>query len=83
MGVNDNFFDLGGHSLLMVETHNKLKESFNWNLSIVEMFQNPTVKTLVQYVSQKQKEQPSFGKMRDRVNRQLEARKRRKQLQKW
>jgi len=84
VGVNDNFFDLGGNSLLMVQVHNKLKESFNWNLSIIEMFQNPTIKTLVQYLSQKQKEQPSFafGKMRDRVNRQLGTRKRRKQFQK-
>ena len=82
VGVNDNFFDLGGHSLLMVQVHNKLRESVNWNLSIIEMFQNPTIKTLVQYVSQKQKKQPSFGKMRDRVNRQLEVRKRRKQFQK-
>jgi hypothetical protein len=46
------------------------------------MFQNPTIKTLVQHLSQKQKDQPSFGGMRDRVQKQLEARKRRKQFQK-
>lgn len=82
VGVNDNFFDLGGHSLLMVKVHNKLEEAFNCNFSIIEMFQNPTIKTLVQYLSQKPKEQPSFGKIHERSQKQLEARKRRKQLQK-
>ncbi len=77
VGVNDNFFDLGGHSLLMVQVHNKIKEVFNCNFSIIEMFHNPTIRSLVQYLSHKQKEQSSFGAMHDRVQKQLEARKRR------
>ena len=71
VGVNDNFFDLGGHSLLMVKIHAKLEENFNYNFSIIEMFQNPTIKTLVQYLSQKQEEQLSFEKIRDRAQKQL------------
>ncbi|MEQ8997824.1 MAG: amino acid adenylation domain-containing protein [Coleofasciculus sp. B1-GNL1-01] len=78
VGINDNFFDLGGHSLLIIQVHSQLRERFNWNLSIIEMFQNPTIKTLVQYLSQKQKQQPFFGAMRDRVQKQLEVSQRRK-----
>ncbi|HKV34934.1 MAG TPA: amino acid adenylation domain-containing protein, partial [Pyrinomonadaceae bacterium] len=37
IGVNDNFFDAGGHSLLMVQVHNKLSELFDKKISIVEM----------------------------------------------
>jgi len=49
-GVNDNFFDLGGHSLLMVQVNNKLR-SFNQNLSIVEI-SKPTINSLAKYLSQ-------------------------------
>jgi len=65
VGVNDNFFDLGGHSLLMVQVNNKLAGSFNQNLSIVEMFQNPTINSLAKYLSQQN--QPSFQPMRDQL----------------
>jgi amino acid adenylation domain-containing protein len=80
VGVNDNFFDLGGHSLLMVQVNNKLGTVFNRNLSIVEMFQNPTIKSLAQYLSQKSESKPSFKGMRDRAQKQLEAINRQQQL---
>jgi acyl-CoA synthetase (AMP-forming)/AMP-acid ligase II len=46
VGVNDNFFDLGGHSLLIVQVHSKLRGVIEHDLSIVEMFQYPTVRSL-------------------------------------
>ena len=80
VGVNDNFFDLGGHSLLMVQVNSKLRAVFNQDLSIVEMFQNPTIESLAQCLSQKPEAQPSFGPMRDRAQKQIEAINRQKQL---
>lgn len=79
VGVNDNFFDLGGHSLLMVQVNNKLREVFNRDISIVEMFQNPTINSLGQYLSQKPEEQRVFDSMRDRAQKQIEAINRQKQ----
>jgi acyl carrier protein len=46
VGVNDNFFDLGGHSLLMVQVQSRLQEVLKSELSIVEMFKYPTVGAL-------------------------------------
>ena len=46
VGVNDNFFDLGGHSLLVVMVHNRLTEMFMRELSIVDLFRYPTVSSL-------------------------------------
>jgi amino acid adenylation domain-containing protein len=46
VGANDNFFDLGGHSLLIVQVHSKLGSLFDHDLSVVEMFQYPTVRAL-------------------------------------
>jgi amino acid adenylation domain-containing protein len=80
VGVNDNFFDLGGHSLLMVQVNNKLREVFNQNLSIVEMFQNPTINSLAKYLSQKLESQPSFQPMRDRAQKRIDAINRQKKL---
>lgn len=45
-GIHDNFFDLGGHSLLIVLLHNRLKELFPKQLSIVDLFRHPTVASL-------------------------------------
>ena len=46
VGVTDNFFDLGGHSLLVVQVHAKLRDLLDHDLSIIEMFQFPTVRSL-------------------------------------
>ncbi|MBN3884983.1 MAG: amino acid adenylation domain-containing protein [Nostoc sp. JL34] len=80
VGVNDNFFDLGGHSLLMVQVNSKLQEVINCNISIIEMFQNPTINSLTQYFNQKPEKQTLFQPVRDRVNKQMEAIERRKEL---
>jgi acyl carrier protein len=52
IGVEDNFFDLGGHSLLMVQVLSKLQEVFQKEQSMIAMFQYPTVSALAEYLSQ-------------------------------
>lgn len=41
VGANDNFFDLGGHSLLMVRVHGRLFEIFKGDLSVVDLLRYP------------------------------------------
>ena len=43
VGLNDNFFDLGGHSLLLVKLHVQLKREFGSDFPLVELFQRTTV----------------------------------------
>ena len=43
VGIHDNFFDLGGHSLLVVQMQNRLRRHFQREVSLVDLFQNPTV----------------------------------------
>jgi amino acid adenylation domain-containing protein len=52
VGVTDNFFDLGGHSLLIVQVHNQIRRLFTTDLSIAQMFQFPTVEALASYLQQ-------------------------------
>ena len=80
VGINDNFFDLGGHSLLAMQINTKLREVLNRDLSIVEFFQNPTIKSLAEHLSQKPSAQTTLEKMRERVDQQREAMNQRNQL---
>ena len=81
VGINDNFFSLGGHSLLVVKIQAKLNEIFEQKLSVIDLFKYPTIKTLAQYLSQK----PTVGNLTirqidSRASQQKEAIKRQKQL---
>lgn len=62
VGIHDNFFDLGGHSLLLVQVHSKLQKIFQRDFLLVEMFQYPTVSYLARYFSQESREETSFIK---------------------
>ena len=46
ISVQDNFFDLGGHSLLMIKVHQHLQETLGRTLTLVEVFQHPTIAAL-------------------------------------
>ena len=46
LDVDSNFFDLGGHSLLLARLQIILKREFNVQLTAAEVFRHPTVGTL-------------------------------------
>jgi amino acid adenylation domain-containing protein len=52
ISIHDNFFDLGGHSILAIKLLNQIQKSFNQELSLTSLFQNPTVAQLAQQLSQ-------------------------------
>lgn len=72
VGIDDNFFDLGGHSLLMVSVHNKLKERFKKDLPIADLFKHPTVRRLTACLNEEAK-QTSAQSIRDRAKKQKQA----------
>ncbi|WP_328958715.1 amino acid adenylation domain-containing protein [Kitasatospora purpeofusca] len=51
VGAHDNFFDLGGHSLLMAELRSLLAADLGHRVSMVELFQHPTVASLAAHLS--------------------------------
>jgi amino acid adenylation domain-containing protein len=79
VGIYDNFFDLGGHSLLLVHIHSKLQQIFDTDVSVIDLFKYPTIHALAQYLEQHQ-ESSSFGQIYDRAKRQKAAINRQKQL---
>ena len=44
VGIDDNFFELGGHSLLMVQVWQHLRQRLKWELTLRELFQQPTIR---------------------------------------
>jgi len=52
VGVNDNFFGLGGHSLLLVHAQSKVTEVLKMKVSMVDMFRYPTISALAEHLSQ-------------------------------
>jgi len=53
IGRHDNFFDLGGHSLLLIRLHSHLTEELNADLDLVDLFRYTTVATQAQALSGK------------------------------
>ncbi len=51
IGVHDNFFDLGGHSLLMIQLKARLEKAFGQEVPIIEMFNLPTISDLAKYIT--------------------------------
>ncbi|HYP30130.1 MAG TPA: phosphopantetheine-binding protein, partial [Blastocatellia bacterium] len=79
VGLNDNFFDLGGGSLVMFVVYSQLKAMFLDDpavqaLTMVDMFQYPTVGSLAKRLTEHQSEQPSFELAQDRAAKQRAVR---------
>ncbi|MFZ0796732.1 MAG: acyl carrier protein, partial [Terriglobales bacterium] len=46
LAPTDNFFDLGGDSILLVEVHAELQQTLNRKFSVTDLFQFPSIRAL-------------------------------------
>jgi AMP-binding enzyme/Phosphopantetheine attachment site/AMP-binding enzyme C-terminal domain len=51
VGIRDNFFDLGGHSLLIIQVQSRLSQMLARDVDLVELFNHPNVEMLAAYLS--------------------------------
>ncbi|HEU4325263.1 MAG TPA: amino acid adenylation domain-containing protein, partial [Roseiflexaceae bacterium] len=58
--VQANFFDQGGHSLLMMRVYNRLREVLDQDISMMDLFQHPTVASLAAALGQRQRDAQSL-----------------------
>lgn len=71
VSVDDNFFDLGGHSLLLVKLQSHLALLVNKELPLIEIFRYPTVRMLAKYFSDTTENiSPVISHVKKRVQRQ-------------
>jgi hypothetical protein len=89
VGGDDNFFDLGGHSLAMVKVYDRLQEvlageRLERELTLVEMFEHPTVRALARRLSWREEEGAEAAELREaaggRAAKQRQAQQRRRPL---
>jgi acyl carrier protein len=58
IGVHDNFFSLGGHSLMATQVVSRLKNQIGVDMPLRDLFESPTIAALAQRVSQYKDLQP-------------------------
>ena len=51
IGIHDNFFDLGGHSLKAMTIVNKISSDLGYNIPVAELYNAPDVSQLANYIS--------------------------------
>jgi len=73
VGVYDNFFDIGGHSLRMIQIHQKLKAELSVDIELLNLFQFPTIDSLVRFLQAGYNFGDKSRETRDRAGRQKSA----------
>lgn len=71
IGTEDNFFDLGGHSMALVELKNRIEEEFEKSIELLDFFHYPNIRSLAEHwawnssqdARSSQTEEPDFDEM--------------------
>ncbi|KPV60903.1 hypothetical protein QJ48_02835 [Paenibacillus sp. A3] len=50
VGIDDNFFDLGGHSLKATAVTSEIHKAFQVKIPLKELFQHPTIREIAGYI---------------------------------
>jgi polyketide synthase PksJ len=76
---DDNFFDIGGHSLLAARMRDALLEILAKDIAIIDLFTYPTIRSLATYLENHNQPAAAADGVPDRTRRRREYLKRRKQ----
>ncbi len=52
VGTQDNFFDIGGHSLLLMQVQSRLSRALGREIPTVKLFQYPTIASLARFLDE-------------------------------
>ncbi|MBW4619917.1 MAG: LLM class flavin-dependent oxidoreductase [Cyanosarcina radialis HA8281-LM2] len=74
VGIYDNFFDLGGTSLRIVQVQTKVREELGYEVSLVDLFKHPTIDSLAKYLNQERNEHTAIEQIQARAKKQKQAR---------
>ncbi|PIF44697.1 acyl transferase domain-containing protein [Chryseobacterium sp. 52] len=56
IGIYENFFEIGGHSLMAARIISHIKKEMNAEISLVEFFKEPTIANLVSIITEQRNE---------------------------
>ncbi|MBD9358039.1 non-ribosomal peptide synthetase/type I polyketide synthase [Methylomonas albis] len=58
VGIDDNFFDLGGHSLLLTRVYESLRKQVSEPFALITLFQHPTIRSLASRLADQEAPSP-------------------------
>jgi tyrocidine synthetase-3 len=67
ISVNDNFFDIGGSSLMAMSVHSRLRSTFNLELELRTFFDSPRIKDLAEIIDIRKKKTASANQEEKRT----------------
>jgi amino acid adenylation domain-containing protein len=73
VAVNDNFFDLGATSIHIVQLYNQLRQLVRAEISVVELFQHPTIRSLADHLGERKDVRDALGHTNEQARKQIEA----------
>lgn len=73
VGLDDNFFDLGGDSLLLVAVHANLERLLAIEIPVTALFEHTTVRSLAKRLSEKDQDGPRFASAQSQAQKQREV----------
>jgi acyl carrier protein len=68
IGLQDNFFDIGGHSLLVIQVLKELREKVARPIQMTDLFRHTTVESLARFLGDESRTEPATERGRDRAN---------------
>jgi acyl carrier protein len=80
VGREDNFFDLGGHSLTMVRAASKLTERLGRPVAVLDLFRTPTVASLARQLGGEEEALPARAILEERAETRRQSLGRRREL---
>jgi acyl transferase domain-containing protein/acyl carrier protein len=74
VGINDDFFELGGDSLNVVQLNNELKKLLDKDIPVAVMFRHQTIRAFTQYLQQEGMEEEVLQEKKERSSDIAESR---------
>ena len=73
VGLDENFFDLGGDSLLLVAVHSQLQKTLQREVQITDLFEHVTVRSLARHLGESAPKMQTFTAAQEQAKKQREA----------
>jgi len=80
VSIHDSFFDMGGHSLSIIQVQGKIREQMDIEIDVVDIFKYPTIHSLAQHLEDQNAKNKTLQKSMDRATKQREATSRMQQM---
>ena len=72
-GLDENFFDLGGDSLLLVAVHSQLQKRLEREIPVTDLFDQATIRSLAKHLGRNGAGEKSFQAAQERAQKQRAA----------